>query len=136
MNTITVSTIIDKQVDQVWESWINPEYIKQWAFASDDWTVGEVENEVREGGRFKTNMHAKDNSAGFDFTGKYTVVNKNKELSYIMDDGRTVQVLFEDRGDKTKVIETFEMENENSEELQRHGWQAILNNFKKFVEMN
>ncbi len=136
MKTITVSAIINKPVDQVWQSWTNPESIKQWAFASDDWAVGDVENDLREGGRFKTNMHAKDNSAGFDFTGKYTIVNKNKEISYLIDDGRTVQAIFEDLGDRTKVTQTFEMENQNSEEKQREGWQSILNNFKKFVEAN
>ncbi len=134
MKTITVSAVINKPVGQVWESWTNPEHIKQWAFASVDWTVGGVENDLREGGRFKTNMHAKDNSAGFDFTGKYTVVAVNKEISYVIDDGRTVQALFEDLGSQTKVMQTFEMENENSEEMQREGWQSILNNFKKFVE--
>ncbi len=136
MKTITITTVINKPIDQVWECWTTPESIKQWAFASDDWEVGDVENDLREGGRFKTNMHAKDNSAGFDFTGKYTVVNKNNEISYVIDDGRTVQAVFEDLGDKTKVTQTFEMESVNSEEKQRDGWQSILNNFKKFVEAN
>lgn len=140
MHTITISAIIDKNVDQVWEAWNNPESIKQWAFASDDWAVGDVENDVREGGRFKTNMHAKDNSASFDFTGTYTKVQEHMLIAYDMDKAphetraRHVEVIFTDTDDGVKVTETFDPENQNSEEMQRDGWQSILNNFKKFVE--
>ena len=93
-----------------------------------------MEHDVRVGGRFSSTMRAKDLSMIFDFTGQYTDVQENGKLEYILDDGRKVQVIFSTEGDTTKVVQTFEMESENSEEKQRTGWQAILDNFKKHVE--
>lgn len=81
-------------------------------------------------------MAARDGSASFDFSGVYTEVRVNKRIAYTIDDGRTVQVNFEADGDKTTITETFETENENPVEMQREGWQAILNNFRKYTEEN
>ncbi|MFZ2190337.1 MAG: SRPBCC domain-containing protein [Candidatus Magasanikiibacteriota bacterium] len=131
---ITVQTKINGSINKVWEFWTKPEHITKWAFASDDWEAPEAENDVRVGGRFKTVMSAKDKSTSFDFTGVYTSVLKNKLIEYDMDDGRHVRVEFFDLSDGVDVIETFETEKENTEEKQREGWQAILDNFKKHVE--
>lgn len=106
----------------------------KWNFASDDWETTRAENDVRVGGRFKMAMCAKDGSVGFDFTGTHTVVVPNERLEYTMDDGRKVIVEFQKMGEETKVIETFQPEQENPEDMQRSGWQAILDNFKKYAE--
>ena len=103
--------------------------------ASDDWEAPHAENDVKTGGKFKTTMAAKDKSAQFDFTGVYTQVKPNELLEYTMDDGRKASVAFSKTPQgTTQIIVTFDMEQENSRELQRDGWQAILNNFKKHVE--
>ena len=131
---ITISATVNVVPAIAWKVWTTPEDIQQWCFASDDWGVGDVENDLRVYGRFKTHMMAKDGSAGFDFGGVYTTVQPHKKLAYTMDDGRTVEITFEDQGEKTLVTETFEMESENSEELQRSGWQAILDSYKRQAE--
>lgn len=132
--SITVEALINAPVDKVWECWIAPHHIVKWCHASDDWEAPQAENVVRVGGRFKTTMAAKDGSAKFDFTGVYTAVTPKELIEYTMDDGRKAAVQFQQTGDQTKVTETFEMEQTNSEEQQRTGWQAILDNFKKYAE--
>ena len=131
---ITVETTVNAPVDKVWQYWTQPEHITQWAFASDDWEAPRAENDVREGGKFTTVMAAKDGSASFDLTGTYTTVEEKKQLNYIMADDRKVETTFESNGDTTKIVQSFDPENENPEEMQRGGWQAILDNFKKHVE--
>lgn len=131
---ITVEAVVNAPVAQVWKCWNEPQHITKWAFASDDWEAPSSTNDLRVGGTFVTVMAAKDGSAKFDFSGVYSAVKPNELIEYAMEDGRKVRVLFEAMGDKTKVIETFDMENENPEEMQRAGWQSILNNFKKYTE--
>ena len=106
-----------------------------WAFASDDWEAPHAENDLRPEGRFKTTMAAKDGSTSFDFEGTYTTVDEHSVIEYTMDDGRKASIRFEaqDDGDTT-VTESFDPESQNPEEMQRAGWQAILDNFKKYVE--
>ncbi len=141
MERITVETEIVKDIKTVWEHFTNPESIKVWAFASDEWEAPFATNDVKVGGRFLTRMQAKDGSAGFDFTGSYTEVEEYKTLTYIMDRGEgepssrdcTIHFIDQENG-STKVIEEFYPESENSIEMQKAGWQAILDNFKKFVE--
>ena len=135
-NTITVETVIKAPVEKVWESWNKPEHIVNWAFASDDWKALDPKNDLRVGGKFKTTMAAKDKSASFDFTGVYTAVEEHKLIEYDMSDGRHVKVEFSEVPEGIKVVETFDPETENTEELQRSGWQSILENFKKYVESN
>lgn len=133
---ITVQTTINAPIDKVWKQWTNPDDIVNWNNASEDWHTPSAENDLRAGGRFLSRMEAKDGSTGFDFTGTYDTV-KNKELiAYTIDDSRKVKIQFMDTGDQTKVVETFEAENENPIEMQRDGWQAILDNFKKYTEAN
>lgn len=132
--TITVETVVKAPIKKVWESWTLPEHTTKWSFASDDWHSPEAENDLRTGGKFRTKMAAKDGSASFDFEGKYTNVEEYKTIEYVMADGREVAVSFEDLGESIKVTETFDPENVNSLELQKGGWQAILDNFKKYTE--
>ena len=134
--TITVETIVKAPVEKVWKYFNEPEHIKKWAFASDDWHAPYSENDLRKDGIFKTTMAAKDGSFSFDFGGIYSKVQENKLIEYKMDDGRKVQVKFSGKGNETTVTETFEPESQNPLEMQRGGWQAILDNFRKHAESN
>ena len=133
---ITIETLINAPIEKVWEYWTKPEHITQWAFASDDWEAPEAENDVRTGGTFKTVMAAKDGSTRFDFAGTYTDVKEGETIAYDMADGRHVATAFAETPDGVRVTETFDPEKENALEMQRAGWQAILENFKKYVEAN
>jgi uncharacterized protein YndB with AHSA1/START domain len=133
---ITVRTTVNANIDKVWKYYSEPEHITQWAHASDDWHAPYAENDLRKDGRFKTTMAAKDGSVSFDFTGVYTDVQPHKRIAYTMDDGRKVDVLFESDGNTTTVTQTFEAEDQNPIDMQRDGWQAILDNFRKHVEAN
>lgn len=131
---ITVETVVKAPIAEVWEKWTKPEHIMKWNAASDDWHTPKATNDVREGGKFSSTMAAKDGSMSFDFGGVYTKVEKHKRIDYTIGDGRKVSVIFTDGKDGVLITETFEMENENPREMQREGWQSILNNFKKYVE--
>jgi uncharacterized protein YndB with AHSA1/START domain len=133
-NLITIESILQSPVEKVWESWTNPTHIKQWNNASDDWHTPHAENDLQVGGRFTSRMEAKDGSFGFDFGGTYTIVKPNEQIAYTLDDNRTVNILFSKEGTGTKVVETFEAESTNPLEMQKGGWQSILNNFKKYTE--
>ncbi|GEO04362.1 hypothetical protein AAE02nite_20260 [Adhaeribacter aerolatus] len=132
--SIKVETTIQAPVEKVWQYWTEPRHITQWNQASDDWHTPRAENDLRVGGAFLSRMEAKDGSFGFDFTGNYTEVQEHQQISYTMEDGRKVQILFEGNGPETTVIETFDAETNHSPEMQQAGWQAILNNFKNYVE--
>lgn len=131
---ITVETTVNAPVAKVWECWTSPEHVTQWNNASDDWHTPHAENDLRVGGKFLSRMEAKDGSFGFDFIGLYEEVEENKSIVYTMEDGRKVAIAFISEGGSTEVTESFEAEEINSIELQQAGWQAILNNFKKYVE--
>jgi uncharacterized protein YndB with AHSA1/START domain len=133
---ITIEALISADVKKVWDYWTKPESITKWNFASDDWHCPSAENDLRVGGKFKSRMEAKDGSFGFDFKAFYDEVVDQKKISYTLTDGGRVITDFEDQNGKIKVTTTFDAENENPVELQRTGWQAILNNFKKYVESN
>jgi uncharacterized protein YndB with AHSA1/START domain len=134
MPPITIQTTVSAPIEKVWECWTQPEHITQWAFASDDWEAPSAENDIRTGGRFKTVMASKDKSTSFDFTGIYSAVKEHALIKYDMEDGRHVKNTFEQTPEGVRIVTVFDPENENSEELQRSGWQAILDNFKKHVE--
>ncbi len=131
---ITVETTVDAPLQKVWESWTEPKHIMKWNNASDDWHTPSATNDLREGGDFVIRMEAKDKSAGFDFGGKYTTVIAQKQIDYTMGDGRKVSILFDEQNGQTHITESFDPESENSPEMQRQGWQAILDNFKKYTE--
>lgn len=118
----------------MWEYWTEPQHITQWNNASDDWHTPVAENDLTVGGKFLTRMEAKDGSFGFDFGGVYDEVKLHEVISYTMGDGRKVTITFKSQGNETEVIETFDAETSNPIEMQQAGWQAILDNFKKYAE--
>jgi uncharacterized protein YndB with AHSA1/START domain len=132
--SITIENTVNAPVGRVWELWTRPEHITQWNAASDDWHTPFAENDLRVGGKFLSRMEAKDGSFGFDFGGVYDEVKANETIGYTIGDGRKVQTSFTPQGDKTKIVVTFESEQTNSSEMQRNGWQAILDRFKKYTE--
>ena len=131
---ITVQTILKAPIEKVWELWISPEHITQWNHASADWHTPYAENDLKVGGKFKYTMAAKDGSMQFDFGGTYTEIVNHSLIAYTIDDGRKVKITFESQENGVVIIEKFDPETENSEALQQQGWQAILDNFKKYVE--
>ncbi len=133
---ITVETTINAPIEKVWEFWTTPDHITKWNNASDDWHTPKVENDLKVGGGFLSRMEAKDGSASFDFTGKYQAVQDHDYIEYTIADGRSVKIKFLPEEDKVKVVETFDAENTHPVEMQQAGWQAILDNFKKYTEAN
>lgn len=131
---ITVETIVNVPIYSVWEMFTAPEHITKWNNASDNWHTTRAENDVRKGGKFLFRMEAIDKSEGFDFDGVYDEVKINQLIEYTISDGRKVRIVFTDLGDETKIVETFEAEDENSIDLQREGWQSIMDNFKRYAE--
>ena len=123
---ITVETTVPVSPELAWEYWTEPRHITQWNQASEDWHTPRAENDLRVGGAFTSRMESKDGKFGFDFGGVYDAVEPHRLLASTLGDGRTVQVSFEPVPAGTRIVETFEAEGENSVELQRTGWQAIL----------
>ena len=131
---ITVETAVKAPVRAVWEAWNNPKDIREWNAAQDDWHTTRSTVDLREGGKFSARMEARDGSAGFDFEGIYTRIVPLKAIDFLMSDGREVHVEFIEHKGETLVKETFDAETENTPEVQRQGWQAILDNFGRHVE--
>jgi uncharacterized protein YndB with AHSA1/START domain len=131
---IKVETTVQAPVEKVWEYWTEPTHIKKWNTASEDWHTPIAENDLRAGGKFLSRMEAKDGSFGFDFGGTYDEVKLHEVIAYTMEDGRQVKITFKGRENETEVIETFDAEATNPIEMQQQGWQAILDNFKKYAE--
>lgn len=131
---ITIETIIEAHTDKVWNSYTQPEHITKWNFASDDWCCPKAENEMKIGGVYAARMEAKDGSFGFDFKAVYDEIVPQEKIVYTMEDDRKVMTVFENLGEKIKVSIVFEAENENPVDMQKAGWQAILNNFKRYTE--
>lgn len=136
MESITVETEVSAGINKVWDYWTNPLHIVHWNFASDDWHCPSAENDPRVGGSFKYNMASRDGKYSFDFEGIYNEIETEKKIAYELGDGRRVTILFTDLGNKSKIVETFDPENTNPMEMQRGGWQSILDNFKKYTENN
>jgi uncharacterized protein YndB with AHSA1/START domain len=134
VKTITVEATIKVTVDKAWSYWTEPKHITQWCFASDDWYAPRAVNDLKVSGKFRTRMAARDGSTGFDYEGVYTKVVRHKAIEYTIPDGRKVRITFSNLGTETKVTESFDAENVNSFEMQKGGWQAILNNYKKYCE--
>jgi uncharacterized protein YndB with AHSA1/START domain len=132
--SITIEAIIKKPIDRVWEKWTLPQHIVGWNNASEDWYTPAAENDLRVGGSFNYKMAARDSSFCFDFGGIYDEVIYCKKIAYTIGDGRKVVVEFNELVGCVKAVETFEAEEANSLEMQRTGWQAILDNFKRYAE--
>lgn len=133
---ITVQVQVNLPPHIVWEYWTNPEHIVNWNSASDDWHTPTAVNDLRQGGWFRWRMEAKDRSAGFDFEGRYDEIVPNEKIIYTIADGRRVEILFTNVDNNTQIVEVFDAEDQNSIEMQRAGWQAILDKFKYYVELN
>lgn len=131
---ITVAATINAEIPQVWEYYTAPEHITQWNFASSEWHCPHASNELVAGGTYMARMEARDGSMGFDFEGVYDEVIAHKKLSYNLTDGRNVTVIFKPLNKQTEVSLTFDAEGQNTIDMQRKGWQAILDNFKSFAE--
>ena len=132
--SITIKTSVNLPVETVWNYWTEPEHIKKWNNASADWHTTEAENDLKIGGKFRSRMEAIDGSFGFDFCGVYDQVKLYDVIAYTLEDGRTVKITFEPKGDAIEITETFDAESENSLEMQKTGWQSILDNFKHYAE--
>ncbi|MGR3810750.1 SRPBCC family protein [Jiulongibacter sp. NS-SX5] len=136
MQKIKIEAEVKAPVAKVWEYWNGPEHIVNWNFASDDWCCPSASVDLKPGGKYSARMEAKDGSFGFDFNTVYDEVLVNERIQYTMEDGRVAVTTFEANGDQTKVTTLFDPEQENPVEMQQQGWQAILNNFKKYSEKN
>jgi len=133
---ITVQIKIADSIDKIWDLWTLPLHITKWNMASEDWHTPFAENDLKVGGKFKSTMASRDGAMSFDFTGTYSAIEDKKLIAYTMEDGRKVIVVFDQQEDGVEIRESFDPESENPEEFQQQGWQAILNNFKKYVEDN
>lgn len=132
---ISISTTINAPVDQVWMCWTQPQHIVGWNFATEEWICPSAVNDLQPGGNFSWRMEAKDGSMGFDYEGQYVAIAPMKRIEKVLGDGRSVTVQFVvESASSTVVTEVFEVEDKNSAELQRQGWQAILENFRAYVE--
>lgn len=133
---ITVDATVNAPVEKVWSVWTNPDDIIKWNSPSPDWHTPKAQHDLKAGGNFTYRMEARDGSFGFDFGGVFDIVSQNQCLAYTIGDGRKVTISFNAADSTTKIVQTFEAESENSLEMQRAGWQAILDSFKKYVESN
>lgn len=132
--TIEIEAIVGSRIDKIWALWTLPEHITKWHSASPDWHTPKVIQDLRKGGKFNFRMEARNGGYGFDFCGTYLVIKPNELLEFVLDDGRNVRIEFIDNDAQTQIIETFELENSNTIEMQTMGWQAILDNFKHYAE--
>ena len=131
---ITVEALVNNTLEQVWAAWVTPEHVMQWNFASEDWCCPAASVDLKEGGRFNYRMEAKDQSFGFDLEGQFDRIESLSCIEYHLDDERRVSVSFQSVSGGVQVTQTFEAEDTHTEEQQKEGWQAILNNFKTHAE--
>lgn len=131
---IKVEVIVEKPIEKVWQFWTIPKHITNWNFASEDWHCPKAENDLKKGGKFSFTMASKDDKISFDLGGVYDKIIENEQISYSLDDGRKVDNHFKKIEKGTKIVSIFEAEKSNPIEMQQNGWQAILDNFKKYCE--
>lgn len=131
---VTIVAKVNAPIEKVWELWTGPEHIIKWNTANDDWQTTNSQNDLKIGGKFSSRMEAKDGSFGFDFGGVYDEVDEHERIVYTMGDDRKVWTTFTKIDGGTEVISTFEAESENPVDMQKAGWQSILDNFKKYSE--
>lgn len=132
---ISIRTTISADKQKVWNYYTQPEHITQWNFADPSWHCPTATNDLKVGGKYVARMEAKDGSFGFDFDAVYTEINQGNSFTYEFG-GRFATVEFKETNGQTEITVTFDPEKENSIDLQRQGWQAILDNFKKYTETN
>ncbi len=135
MSKLTVTAEINKPINEVWKAFNNPEHIVKWNCAQESWECPSAKNDLTVGGKLEVRMQAKDESFGFDLVRIYDEVKEYQLIKYHLEDHREVEIVFEKLSDdKTKVTENFDPENQNPLEFQKDGWQAILDNFKRYSE--
>jgi uncharacterized protein YndB with AHSA1/START domain len=136
MNLIKVQTVINAPLAKVWEYWTKEEHVQNWNFATSDWHCPKAIQNLEVGGTFHYTMAAKDNSFSFDFWGTYQKIETEKNIEIVLGDGRHMFVTFENSNEGIIVTEQFEPEQQNPTEMQKAGWQMILDNFKTYVEQS
>jgi uncharacterized protein YndB with AHSA1/START domain len=136
MIKVIIQANVSDNIKKAWEYYTQPAHITKWNFATDDWMCPDASNDMRIGGKYIARMEAKDGSFGFDFEAVYNEISDGEKFTYVMPDNREVNVIFNQNGDAIEVTVKFDAETENPIELQREGWQSILNNFKKYTETN
>ncbi len=136
MSKIQIEATISTTLPNIWQYWTEPNHITKWNFATPEWCCPRASNDLRAGGKYSARMEAKDESFGFDFEAIYDEVVDQKSIAYTLSDGRKVITSFEQQETVTKVTTVFDAENQNPVEMQKSGWQSILNNFKKYAEEN
>lgn len=134
MERITAKAKVKASVNKVWDLWSDPKHIVKWNAASEEWHTPRAENDLRVGGKFLSRMEAKDGSFGFDFGGTYDEVVPQKRIAYTLDDGRKVEVDFKEKNGQTEIVSIFDPETQNPTEMQREGWQSILDSFKRYAD--
>jgi uncharacterized protein YndB with AHSA1/START domain len=132
---ITINATVNAPVEKVWNFWNDSEHVVKWNTASPEWHTPKAENDFKIGGKFNYRMEAKDGSFGFDFWGIYDVIKLNEAIEYTLGDGRKVKIQFKSKGNETQIVQDFEAESVNPIEMQKGGWQSILDNFKNYVEL-
>jgi uncharacterized protein YndB with AHSA1/START domain len=135
-NQITITATVNADIKKAWDYYTQPEHITKWNFADPSWQCPSASNDMQVGGKYSARMEAKDGSFGFDFEATYDEIVEGKSFTYTIPDGRQVTVVFNPTGNQTEVTVTFDTENQNSFEMQKNGWQAILNNYKSYTEAN
>ena len=130
---ISIETTVDAPIEEVWRAYTTPEDIERWNAASEDWHTTSATVDLRVGGAFSSRMEAKDGSMGFDFAGTYTNIVKHRLIEYSFGD-REARIEFKESPKGVQVRVTFDSEPTHSIEKQRDGWQAILDNFARYVE--
>jgi len=133
-NKIRVEVLVNASLENIWSAWVTPSDIENWYFASPDWYVPAAENDLHVGRKFKTVMSSRDKTMGFDFEGTYTEIDHLSKIVYVLADHRVVETTFNAESDGIRVVQLFDPESENPVDMQQFGWQAILNNFKSYVE--
>jgi uncharacterized protein YndB with AHSA1/START domain len=132
--TVTIRSTVEAPIETVWRAYTSPEHVTRWNFASEDWHCPSAEIDLIVGGKHWARMEARDGSFGFDFEGVYEEIKPQEMISLVLGDGRKVRTTFADIEGATIVETVFEAESENPIEMQRDGWQAILDNFKARAE--
>jgi uncharacterized protein YndB with AHSA1/START domain len=133
-NVVRVSVNVNVPLKLAWEIFAEPDHIVNWNFATEEWHCPSATNDLRLNGSFSWRMEARDGSMGFDYAGKYNTVAEFEHIELSLDDGRKVWITFSEHDDQVEVAETFEIEDENAAEMQKIGWQNILNNYRSYAE--
>lgn len=131
---IAIETFVPVSPQAAWDAYTDPAAITQWNFASPDWCCPSADVDLRQGGRHVARMEARDGSMGFDFGGTYEAVEAPSSLVLKLDDGRVARTTFSAEEGGTRVRTVFDPESMNPVEMQRDGWQSILDNYANHVK--